>query len=366
MKPTSAFGSDVYEDYTAVYTWQSNQMAHAMMGFAGTTLLAHAIVTLEGSAWWALAFAVIPALKDLTDYAVDLTRAGPIFPTTDAHRAEMRADGLTDNLFWIIGTLLAAMIAVSAGAKGPAFYVLALVALAAPVAGILGPGRRWRARKLRFDEAGLPFFFRLPNFTGNPVRATEVAADAADAGAEGGRADAVRAVEAVTYGQDGAADHLIVSGPPRCRKTTLAAAIGSGLTVRGVGVRYLSQAALIDVLSAPTPTDRARTEPVTPDSAETVIVDDLALPFPDPAMPGRLASRRTVWVVADPARAGEWRATLRAALPGRMVAIELGPPRPEEQSENSAVPWPAAALSVVTLAVSAVAAVGSLLIVLFG
>ncbi|MEQ8965512.1 MAG: hypothetical protein RID91_06785 [Azospirillaceae bacterium] len=366
MKPTSAFGSDVYEDYTAVYTWQSNQMAHAMMGFAGTTLLAHAIVTLGANPWWALAFAVIPALKDLTDYAVDLTRTGPIFPTTDAHRAEMRADGLTDNLFWIIGTLLAAFLAVSAGGKGPAFYALALVAAAVTVGGILGPGRRWTARKLGFDEAGLPFFFRLPNFTGNPVRATELPADDGAAAAEGGRADAVRAVEAVTYGHDGAADHLIVSGPPRCRKTTLAAGIGSGLTVRGVGVRYLSQAALIDVLSAPPPTDRARTEPVTPESVDTVIVDDLALPFPDPEMPGRLAGRQTVWVVADPAHAEEWRTRLRAALPGRMLAIELGRPRPEEQSENSAVPWPAAALSVVTLAVSAVAGVGSLLVVLFG
>ena len=36
------FGSDVYTRYTAVYTWNSNQMAYAMMGFAGTTLFIHA------------------------------------------------------------------------------------------------------------------------------------------------------------------------------------------------------------------------------------------------------------------------------------------------------------------------------------
>lgn len=364
MKPTRLFGSDVYEDYTAVYTWNSNQMAHAMMGFAGTTLLARGAVELGWSPWWTLLFAVIPALKDATDYAVDLTRAGHIFATTAAHEREMRADGFTDNYFWNVGTLLAVFLAVSSGGKGFAFYALFVVAVVYAVAGILWLGRRYNAQKLRFDVAGLPYFFRLPNFAGNPVAAFDVTESGH--GDDGGRPGAVRAVEDVTYGREAAARHLVLSGPPRSRKTTLAAAIGSGVTVRGPRVRYISQAALIDALAAPPSGEaRAKTEPIPPLSADVLIIDDVGVPFPDDDMIRRMAERQTVWVIADPTNAADWRRHLRETLSGRMVAVELGAPREEDRVDTRAIPLWVTALSLVMLATATVAGLGSLALVLF-
>ena len=38
MNFVNLFGSDVFVRYTACYSWSSNQMAHAMMGFFGATL----------------------------------------------------------------------------------------------------------------------------------------------------------------------------------------------------------------------------------------------------------------------------------------------------------------------------------------
>ena len=44
------FGSDVYTHYSDVYAWNSSQMAHDMMGSAGTTLFKHASTRLGRSA----------------------------------------------------------------------------------------------------------------------------------------------------------------------------------------------------------------------------------------------------------------------------------------------------------------------------
>ena len=64
MSPTRFFGSDVYTHYTATYAWNSNQMAHAMMGLAGTMLLVHAAPRLGLEVWYGALFFVIPFLKD--------------------------------------------------------------------------------------------------------------------------------------------------------------------------------------------------------------------------------------------------------------------------------------------------------------
>jgi hypothetical protein len=365
MKPTTLFGSDVYEDYTAIYTWNSNQMAHAMMGFAGTTLLAHGAVELGMSPWWALLFAVIPALKDATDYAVDLTRAGHIFEITEAHERETRADGFTDNYFWNVGTLLAVFLAVSTATEGWPLYVLFGVAIAYAMVGIFWLGGHFNAQKLRFDTAALPYFFRLPNFAGNLVGAFQVT-ESGD-GDDGGRKAAIQGVEAFTYDHEDAARHLIVSGPARSRKTTLASAIGSGLTVRDTTVRYLSQTALVDALAMEqSGEERAKTEPLPPLLANVIIVDDVGAALPDESLPRKLAERRTVWVIADPTSADHWRRRLRGLLSGPMLAVELGPPREDERVDKRATPLWVTLLSLATLVIASVATLGSLGLVLCG
>lgn len=362
MNPTQLFGSDVYENYTAVYTWNSNQMAHATMGFAGTTLLAAGFVALGCSPWWGLLFIIIPALKDITDFAVDRTRAGHIFQTTDDHVRELRQDGLTDNWFWNTGTLFAIFIAVGARGGAWASWILFVVALAWALGGIVVLGRKFNAQKLLYDISSLPYFFRLPNFAGNPIASIELG-ETEEARTED-RAEAVSTIEAFAYGQSGRADHLVVSGPPRCRKTTLASAIGSDLTVRGRKVRYLPLSTLADELGTPPPGDRAKSEPLPPQEAEIVIVDDVDAACPTDL--GRhLANKSTIWVVADPTEAEILRRRLRGQLEGRIVAIELGPPQPEDRVDQQPIaPW-LTALSAGTLALAAIAILGSLASILF-
>lgn len=362
MKPVDMFGSDVYENYTAAYTWNSNQMAHAMMGFAGTTLLAHGFMALGWSPWWALLFFVIPALKDYTDFKADRTRAGPIFPTQKAHVRELLVDGLTDNLFWSTGMVFATFLAVDGFSSGGWTGVLFLLAIVAAVAGILIPGRHFNHLKLLFDTSALPYFFRLPNFTGNPVSVAEVTATSIDS--VGNRDAAVKAVEDFTYGTDGAAQHLVLSGPPRCRKTTLATAIGSGLTVNQKTVRYLSISTLNDELAKAQSQDaRAKEEPISPHEADFIIIDDVTLQNGD-QIPAQLADKRTVWVMAKIDPSNDMRMGIADGLNGKVVAVELGQPIASEAGTVKVIPESVTALSVGTLVVAAVLGLGSLALVL--
>ena len=100
------FGSDVYIAYTAKYTWRSNQMAHAMMGFAGTTLLAAGALSLSWSPLWALGFAAIPVSKDLTDLLLDRARASRKTQAFPVNMRELACDAATDVFFWLFGMML--------------------------------------------------------------------------------------------------------------------------------------------------------------------------------------------------------------------------------------------------------------------
>lgn len=359
MKPTDLFGSDVYVNYTAVYTWNSNQMAHAMMGFAGTSLLIGGFAELGAGPWWGLLFAIIPALKDITDYGVDLKRAGHIFRTTDDHVRELRQDGLTDNWFWNAGTLFAVFLAVAMRDGGWGTIILLVIAVVWALIGILLIAPKFVGQKRLFDVSALPYFFRLPNFAGNPLAVIRVGET--DEQREEDRAAAVKAVEDFTYERGDAPNHLMLFGPPRCRKTTLASAIGSGLTVRDRKVRYIPLSTLVDELGTPPPSDRADTEPVPPQTADMVIVDDVDADIPE-GLAARLADRRSVWVAADPDEAAGVRRRLRDDLKQDVVAIELGQPRPQDRVDGQPVPDWLTRLSLGTLGLSAVAIVGSLIL----
>jgi hypothetical protein len=360
MKPSNLFGSDVYENYTAAYTWNSNQMAHAMMGFAGTTLLAHGFIAMGCSPWWAFLFVIIPALKDYTDFRADRTRAGPIFPTKPSHIRELVVDGLTDNLFWNAGMVFAILLAVDGFSSGRATGVVFLVAIIVAAAGILVPGKHFNHLKLLFDRSALPYFFRLPNFTGNPVSASEVTA--ADIVPIGERDAAVKTVEDYTYAAVGAAQHLVLMGPPRCRKTTLAAAIGSGLTVKKKTVRYLSQSTLSDELTKASE-ERSDQEPFSLKDVEIVIVDDVVDDIGSD-LPAQLVAKRTVWVLAATDPSDEVVQRIASGLTGRTVAVALGQPVPEEAGNIQEIPRPVTILSTVSLAIPAVLGLGSLALVL--
>ena len=204
-----AFGSDELTAYTAEYTWESNQMAHAMMGFAiaavwlrlaigrwarhrqfldengGATSFPKPKPTIFQRAWRSLdvstvvLFALIP-LKELVDILFDQTafRDSAVPP----NRWPLLFDSITDITFWWTGMFLAA--AVIGGwwtvVKIPRFVTALsrrekVIRTAIPIAGLilcvafwyLYAAPQWLYQKRTFDQSDMPFnYTRLAVLSG--------------------------------------------------------------------------------------------------------------------------------------------------------------------------------------------------------
>ena len=309
------FGSDVYERYTARYTWQSNQVAHAGMGFFGGTAFVLAAVALRCPIWWAFAFHCIPLLKDVVDFVRDGKRERKELPLA---WSELIADMVADQLHWLCGLGLAvglalAMFSFGDGAQASA-YKSALpwywgIGAAIGAAGLIVAHRHYGAEKRRVDRSNIPYTARFAKFAGD--------------------LDAAKwpMLSAFVNGDDRAARHVFVSGASG--KTTLCLAIATELAVRGKSSRYISFFGLMaDGLDAG---ERSldRNEPLPPGSAEYVIVDDLDN---DVEVSGALrrrkecvelkaalaksgTKRRYVWVLSGDASDG-WKNWVKEAFPG--------------------------------------------------
>lgn len=354
------FGSDVYTHYTAVYTWNSNQMAHAMMGFAGTTLFIHAAQKLGYQVWLGALFSLIPFLKDVTDSCSDIFIVKPeVFKMQKFHKCESIRDGITDNIFWNTGSIFAFFVAISC-TEPPwivciSFIILLLfVALCA-----FGLKPYYNKQKRLFDVSGLPYYFRLPLFRGNVVAASNIEPSLKYP------IDPINGIERFVYMDKDRARHLLLFGPPRSLKTTLAAAIGSGLTIRHQTVRYLSGVRLIEeFVPDDDHGDRSSTEPIPPDMADIVIVDDLDQPTGLEQIFPALIRKSTVWVVTDRGvqnQLRKWVEILGNGLGGRLVSIELE--KPGYMTEKQVSPW-VRILAAITLLVSFVGVVGAVGILL--
>ncbi len=358
MSPTKFFGSDVYTHYTATYAWNSNQMAHAMMGLAGTMLFVHAAPRLGLEVWYGALFFVIPFLKDTADYWVDRSNTGGVFGETAAHRRELLVDGVTDNLFWSVGMVLALFMALSRDGTPWYLYIVFVAAVLLIVAAVCCVGRLFNAQKRRYDSSGLPYYFRLPCYDGNLVAAWVI-----DSKASRDATSPVEEVERFVYRHDCRAQHLILVGPPRSSKTTLAAAIGSGLIVRGQTVRYMSKMQLIEEFNISG--ERSASQPAHPCDAGILITDDLDEPTGlDPILPA-LACKSTVWVVTSPrsGKAEDWTDLLGRGLRGRLVAVRLDTKSCRHRNNCRSPRSLAIALSSASLLVSAIAGVGSIILI---
>lgn len=314
------FGSDVYEAYTSAYTWQSNQMAHAMMGFAGTVLLASAAAVLQLELLYGAAFIALPIMKDVTDVVIDLGRArggAGVKAPFSARLSELIRDAATDALFWTIGAVVA--LAVLCWAQMPHPHPLApwvtLIGLVMLLYGLLVSAPFYLRQKRAFDRTALPYFYRLPTFDGT----------FADANGPKAVTDFIENATAVT--------HLVLHGAPGARKTTLAAGIGSGLTVRRtengktIDVRYIPAAKLVDEIARPDG-ETAGTGPVSVRDADILIVDDI-----DPDLTAnqlnaicnacavaadtltKILGKPAVWVVAQDEKACSWSDWLSSKKP---------------------------------------------------
>jgi len=347
-KLASWFGSDVYERYTAIYTWQSNQMAHTTMGFAFASLVILDARLLGWSPWWGLAFILLPIAKDVTDLLADLSKPRNWFPPPVG---EMIVDALADDSYWFGGTAAATAVAVqldpgiSNGAKA-GLWIGVIVFIPAT---ILWTGRRFGREKRRLDGAALPYYARLPN-VGSPM-----SGDTPSTIAKFLYPDGVGAT---------GTQHLVIAGYPDSGKSELAIAIGSELVVAGEAVRYETALKFYDFVEAGKPArPLAKNEPIFVQDASVLIVDDAEAPpaaaggaggggvmkaMPTPGFvaaitAGRVPAIRWVWVLDDPATAGTWRGFLAAAFgPGAVIdtvtldRLDRPPPAPPSTAAQTA------------------------------
>jgi hypothetical protein len=317
------FGSDVYLSYTAAYTWQSNQTAHAMMGFTGTTLLTIAATSMGFNALYGLSFFIIPVSKDVSDLILDRARAlsgggNQYFPV---NLRELVWDALTDTFFWSLGMVLALAVIMKGQEHALANYFWSLFVVLL-VGAILVPRRYYLTEKSAFDKTGLPYYFRLPNFDG-------VFSSTADAAK----------ITAFLDNSD-RNQHFLIHGDHGSRKTTLCVGIGSGLTItrrlkaKPPAVRYISAARLVEELALGADQESGGEEPHTIFEADILIVDDLLQVFTTPQQPGnetadawkKLLEKPIVWAVSHEADVAAWESWVGAHKPADMdlTKIALG------------------------------------------
>ena len=344
------FGSDVYTHYTAVYTWNSNQMAHAMMGFAGTTLFIHAATRLGLDYWYGAFFYLLPLLKDVTDVIADHSVCVHQFKMKEAHRREIWLDALTDNFFWTAGLMLALFVVAASFEDRHWWSCLAiLAAFLILITGVLVAKRHFNEQKKRFDVSGLPYYFRLPCYPGNLVAPSD---------SDSSKREPVKEVEDFVYKQAGKnVCHLLIYGPPRSFKTTLAVAIGSGLTVRHQAVRYLSKLRLIKEYTPDIPADGIKTGSIPPHKADVVIIDDLDSPDGLREIFPSFVEKSTVWIVSSSSskKLRNWKRFIDHNLSGPLVTIKLEPS--QRLCEN--LPLLVNVFSVITLLVSSISIIGA-------
>jgi hypothetical protein len=157
----------------------------------------------------------------------------------------------------------------------PRYPLYALIALL-PVT--IGVGLWWLRRKLTFQQAGLPYLYRLANFPNN-LPATDKLAT-------------VKFIQELIDPTQSDRKHLIIAGPIAAGKTPLAVGIGTEFAFRmGVG-RYTSLTKLLDLVDKDraTKTDAVARYQKAPDtdkefndgrilwpwiSAQLLIVDDV-------------------------------------------------------------------------------------------
>jgi len=223
---SEAFGSDELTAYTAEYTWNSNQMAHAMMGFALAVVWLRLAISrwmrhqarlkenpesdpANASGWirrnflkaWhsidvstLFLFAIIP-LKELTDILFDRSSfaKSPVVP----NRWPLYFDSITDISFWWSGKFLAAIIVGGwwtlmtqstasknstenggNGATGEAISISRcekIIRTIIPIFGLIAcvvfwywyAAPQWLNQKRTFDQSGMPFnYTRLAKLAG--------------------------------------------------------------------------------------------------------------------------------------------------------------------------------------------------------
>jgi hypothetical protein len=340
------FDKEVQHTYTTSYVWMTNQVSHFGLGFLATFVIVWIVQIVHALCACGLTPTGIGVGCAIEPYqfiggwmllvpALEVT-AWAVMEYNDYGAAKHDAKG---NSFVFDGQDVAwdAFRALWFIAAGIAVAYLSFIAwtfaLAAFVGGALVsliPAGYWLSRKLCFQQAALPYLFRLADFSGTfAPQAEQGVATVTDYLT---RARPMR--------------HLLIFGTTGAGRTSLAVAIATEHTFAVRSARYLSWAKFVE------------TAPINPEDAvqdgiwvwpwrasEIVILDDVVKVIkgqsetsPDnivddlrklpPEVVSSLAVRQTIWVLG-PDQAG-WITKLSAALniaPDEFCTVEVIPKR---------------------------------------
>lgn len=246
------FGTkDVQDAITASYVWMADQIGHLTLGFVPTILLCWIISLiwsgvgqppLEG---WQRAIFLVPAAaviavwgrKELNDLKEASGRTTGVFPPDSG---DVVWNVKTALLYFGMGDLLGV-----AAFLRPILVPIVLVLSLWPALAVLF---WWLRRKLAFQQAALPYLYRLANFSSH-LDAERVAMVSNIANL----ADRKVNFLAVVFGLDPRPRthprlrHLLISGPLGAGKTSLCVGMGTEFAFALGKARYLSATKLVQL-----------------------------------------------------------------------------------------------------------------------
>ncbi len=349
---------DVQDIITASYVWMADQIGHLFLGLVPTLLLAW-LCTLIPWTWLRAVATVALALlmfgywvyKEVTDYHDTKQRSGCVFPFDSS------------DIWWNVKTALTyfGIAGIWAVAAFGGHYLLLLTILVAAWPGLM-VAYWWLRRKLAFQQAGLPYLYRLANFkTKLEPEIKETICKIANL--------KERKVQMwrVLLGLDKIPDHtpavrhILIAGPMGAGKTSLATGIGTEFAFAlGIG-RYMSVTDLVQTVAVSKNSAIPTNEMEYADgrilwpwrACRLLIVDDVdaaftasdgliehliqpnvlveALTADDPTALRWLGERRSVWVIGDASGADAWKVEIAGVLgvsPAEILTVTLTLPSP--------------------------------------
>ena len=319
------FGKDVQETPTVSYVWTADQFGHFGLGFQITYALSWIAQTFGfTSPWVVVALAALNVtvwvVKEWFDFLRELRKSREAKSVFKFNAREILWNVFTALFYIAVGAIVA-----GAAAIKPLYGLVSLLLIAPPFVLL---AIWWLRRKITFQQAGLPYLYRLATFPNEVDRAT------AEQLVEISKPTGVSAsggTTASSAASSSQAMHFVIAGTLGSGKSSLAVGVGTEFAFRmGIG-RYTT---LVKLLESAIRSDGDGSPPHEFDdgrilwpwqTADLLIIDDVDLHLDlfglvpagespaalnqrlktaletqiDPAVLKDLGRRRTVWVLGD-------------------------------------------------------------------